>query len=144
MSSPKTYTKVRVDFLISEPDLPLDDITRELGIKPSKIIRRGQPTPGGKGGYRRDAWYLSSGLSPDTYLENHVRAVLQQVHPLRDKVSSLCARLNTVPEVSACVESYGADRPALHVDEHLVLQIADLGASFDIDFYIFDPDDEDE
>jgi len=144
MSSPKTYTKVRVDFLISEADLPLDDITRELGIMPSMIIRRGQPIAGGKSAYRWDAWYLSSGLSPDTYLENHVRAVLQQIHPLRNKVRSLCARLNTVPEVSACVESFGADRPPLHVDEHMVRQIADLGASFDIDFYIFDPDDEDE
>src|SRR5688572_8073478 len=87
------YFAYSASLRIFGDELPLDEITRELGIQPTRTRRKGdRPKPTSKTVYRDDAWFFSSSLPETEPLHRHIDAVWTAVKPRATYVKELKQR----------------------------------------------------
>lgn len=133
-------TEIEAFFSLRGENLTVELLVAQLGLTPQNT----RMPPGHGENSRRYVKVprssYASGLPKDRELADHVRALLDTFHPLADRVRDLRERHGLTVMIDASVESYGGDTPALFLEPDLVARMADLGASFWIDLYLFEED----
>jgi hypothetical protein len=128
MAEPNKYRAYFTVFGEFDPE----DVTRDLGLQPTRSWRRGDVN--GETGLERNhtRWSLESRLQDSEPLEFHVDDVLQQLQSAAGTVRKFAAEYNgTLQLVAYFYTAY----PGLYMDIEQVKSLADLGLSFDCDFY---------
>lgn len=133
-------TEIEAFFTLRGANLTVDLLVAELGLTP-----RTTRMPPGHGELSRRYVKIprssyASNLGKERELGEHVRALLDTFHPLADRVRKLREQHGLTVMIDASVESFGGDTPALFLEPELVARMADLGASFWIDLYLFEDD----
>lgn len=133
-------TEIEAYLTLRGPKLTASLVTAHLGVAPDKT----RMPPGHGSDSRRPVkvpWSAyASGLGKERELSEHVRALLDTFHPLADRIRALREQHGLSAMIDASVESYGGDTPPFVLEADLVSRMADLGASFWIDLYLFDED----
>ena len=62
-------------------DLPVDEITKRLGVEPTHMHRKGDKRAPTSPGYRDDAWHFEPALPETEPLERHLEALWAVVKP---------------------------------------------------------------
>ncbi len=76
------YFAYSASLRIFGDELPLDEITRELGVQPTRTRRKGdRAKPTSKTSYRDDAWFLSSSLPETEALHRHIDEIWAAIKP---------------------------------------------------------------
>ncbi len=89
------YFAYRASLRIFGDNLPLDEITRELGIQPTYTRRKGDRSkPTSKTVYRDDAWFFDSSLPDTEPLHRHIDEVWTAVKPRAMYLKGLKQRFN--------------------------------------------------
>jgi hypothetical protein len=122
-------------FRIVADDLPLDDITRRMGVAPTESWHRGSP-----GRFTRSrphsGWCLRSRIpESNVVLSAHIRDVLDLLMPRADVVRALSASYRTW---LVCVGTYTQSSPGLGLYANEVEALARLGVGLDCDLYLGD------
>ena len=128
-------SEIKADFVLVDATLDPDRVTSLLGIQPTEIWRAGELR--GKSPLLRhvnNGWVLSSGLPVTSGLEEHTKALLDQIEPAWDAAVALGDQFYA--EFAYAVYSYGGDRPAIHFDSETVRRAAELHAAFDVDLFV--------
>lgn len=137
-------SEISVYFAFFGFDTDPDEITRIVGISPSRIRRVGDavsyPPPPGKDAAQMprvkvSGWRIDSGLDPAADLPTQVRALLRRLQPAWASLTELGQRYEAA--VECVVKSYGGDRPEIGFDKDLIQQVAQLNATLGVDLYIF-------
>jgi hypothetical protein len=131
--------ELKVLFLIGDFACAPIDITRALGIEPTKAWVQGDRAASSDRPHRTSAWLLRSDASGNLELQQHVDALLRR---LPDTLDSL---LLVTPVWSAklfCAIYTAGDRPILNLSAASVGRIARLGAEIDFDLYVMPTDQE--
>lgn len=81
---------------------------------------------------KENGWILNSSLSLEASLDAHVENLLSRLTPIADKIRKFSEQ-NRV-EFSCVV--YADSPPALNFTESVIFQLAQLGASLDIDLFL--------
>jgi hypothetical protein len=109
-----------------------EDVTRVLGLQPTRTWRKGDMNP--ETGLERNhtRWSLESRLQESEPLEFHVDDVLQQLDGVAGSIRDLAAKYNGTLQLVAYVYT---QYPGLCMAPEQVKDLANLGLSFDFDFY---------
>lgn len=128
-------SKIYVSFILVDVNLDVDDITKTLKIAPSRTWRTGDLV--GKSIIRKknSGWELQSSLPDTASFPEHIDNILEQLEPCMQDCQSFCLRYYA--EISCVIESYGGDRPEIHLNKDVMQLISKLNASIDVDLYIF-------
>ncbi len=128
MQKPDTwyaYFHVRGSF---EPD----DITRRVGVAPTKMAREGDPIGDTSKKRPCSLWALHSRLGSTASLEEHVKDVLDRLDANRAAFGELSRDLDGTMQL---VGYFREVNPGVHFDPEIVRRTADYGLSIDCDFY---------
>ena len=122
-------------FRVIADDLPLDDITRRMGIAPTESWHRGAP-----GRFIRplphSGWCLRSRIpESNVTLSAHLQDVLALLMPRADIVRALS---DTYGTWLVCVGAYTEASPGLGLDAAEVDAMSRLGVGLDCDLYLGD------
>jgi hypothetical protein len=128
-------TIVRVK-IVSKKHTP-EMITEAVGIRCDWCWRCGDTRKHTIITEKDNGWVLHSGLPKTASLDEHMEALLSTVKPAKAKIRHLS--LDDIVEVSCVI--YSATRPALNFGSSVIRQLAEMGASLDIDLYNIDYDD---
>ena len=85
---------------------------------------------------KNNGWVIESNLDHSDDINDHLNNILERVAGLANKISSLSQRVKIL--VSCAI--YADDVPSLYFDKDTVKKIAALGADFDIDLYLEQPE----
>ncbi len=112
-------------------DFDPSDVSRSVGIEPTKSWKKGELGPGGRS---RDTscWTLQSTLGFDDCLEAHVANVLDQLD------ANAVAFQKVSREFGGCMQlvaEFNAHYPGLHFERAMVERLALYALSIDFDFY---------
>ena len=120
-------------FRVFGEDLPLEEITRQIGIEPTESWRKGDPWKYFKA-VPTSSWCLHSPLPRTlTDLQAHVEAVLELLVPRRGAVRALSERFATSV---VCVGTYDSTTsPGLYLSRDVVALMASMGLALDADLY---------
>jgi Domain of unknown function (DUF4279) len=113
-----------------------DEITRRLGVKPTRVSREGDPI--GKTSKKRpcSAWELYSRLDETEPLERHVQDVLDQLDDNRAEFEKLSREFNGTMEV---VGYFRECEPGPSLEPEIVDRMAEYWLTLDCDFYCQHP-----
>ena len=128
-------TRMMVALLLTGEFDP-EEITRRVGVQPSFTCRRGDPVSKRSTMRQKfDGWRFSTGEEDSFDLGARIRGLLDLLHGRAADFSAVCKDLSLDAEIECVVYMYGAQGPALSIDSRTVAEIAEYGASIDIDLY---------
>jgi hypothetical protein len=128
MQNPDTwyaYFHVRGSF---DPD----DITRRLGVRPTKTAREGDAIGNTSKKKPCSLWALYSRLGPPASLEEHVKDVLGQLDSNKAAFGQVSRDFGGTMQI---VGYFRDVNPGVHFDSEIVRRSADYGLCIDCDFY---------
>lgn len=137
---------IRVSLLIRGGEDP-DEITRILNVKPDESYRKGAPIPLPSGAtytvkktrvYSTSIWKLNAQLKQHSYdVEAYVKNILRRLQKVNDKLALLDRRrFNISIDVSLDL-LLDASTAATGLSRETMKTLARLGASFDVDTYVW-------
>lgn len=135
-NDPRLKNEYHVWFGIYDFDCSPDELTSELGIKPTETRIKGEIRLIGKVKHKRinkeNAWILKSELPQNTPIEKHIEHLLSKITPHKEKFIKVTNKYYTE---FGCAPYYYESNPGIHLDNNLLKEIADLNAKIDIDIY---------
>jgi hypothetical protein len=121
---------------IDEFFCPVDELTKRVGLQPTKAWQVGDIFPPVPVPRKFSAWHLKSRLSSSEEVERHVLDVLDQIRGreavFRDLSREFCVRMQ-------CVGYYSDYNPGFRLESDVVRRVAECGMMLDLDAYhLFD------
>lgn len=140
MNRAKAENNVRL--VVNEFDCDPDEITKILGVLPTKTARRGDlKIEGGTRRWTHNWWNLKSPVDPTVATGEEAVTALLDLLP----DPSAFGRLPPGSEVEVgCLLMGYAYRPWLHLSPPVMARLASIGAALDVDPYDMTTDDEPE
>jgi hypothetical protein len=134
------YT-IQVKYILTNFLVDPAEISRILGIQPSRTWRKGEMIPKTSLPHKSNGWLLESGLSDKAEFEDHLDSLANAVAPAINKINQLPD--GTEAEISCVIYIYHTKRndeehqtPALHLDlKHMEL-LNQLKVELDYDLYV--------
>ena len=108
------------------------EITRRLGITPSRIATEGDSLPRTPVNRKCSLWELRSRIKETAPLEMHVKDVLDQLDTNKSGFVQLSRELGGTMQL---VGYFREREPGVHFDQKTVLRIAEYSLCIDCDFY---------
>jgi hypothetical protein len=109
-----------------------DEVTNLIGLRCDRSWYIGDKRPHTAIAETSHGWILNSQLPETAPLYNQIEALLHRLHPYKDSIQAL-SELDVV-ELSCVI--YAAASPALNFTKDVIHNIAQLGASLDVDLYL--------
>jgi hypothetical protein len=134
MSSPPLTDRQYAYFHISGPGSH-EEITSALGMNPSKAWNVGDINPRNGQPRKFMSWRISSGLDDKHRLEEHVENLLLFLGPKAAQLRDLWVEYDLTLQ---CVGYFPPSGHGTHFSREQIRQAAQLGLSFDLDFYYLD------
>jgi len=134
MTSPPLTTREYAYISITGPGSH-EEITQILGLKPSEAWNAGDTNP--RNGKPRTfmVWHRSSGLDDKQPLEAHIKNLFLCMRPKVESIRKLWVDYNLT---LCCVGYFHPSGHGMHFNREQIRQAAQLGLSFDLDFYYLD------
>jgi len=131
-------------FRLSKEDLNPDDVSRLLGLEPSRVQRKGEPqypkNPDSPLRFRSGGWHLSTqGHVESRDLRRHVDWLLERLEPKRDVLLRLSREGCAMDLICFWCSASGQGGPWL--DAALMRRLADLALAIRFDVYFRGPAD---
>jgi len=132
----KKKTEVRVQLFINSFRCHPDEVTRILGLTPTKTWVKGDPyLKTGGPVHRGDGWSLSSGLPPATAPEEQVESLTKLIRPHTEKFKRLPR--GSVVDLSCAIYAYDDSQRVFFFPVEAVKTLAAIGSYISIAYYDF-------
>jgi hypothetical protein len=131
--------RARARLTVLSDDLHPEELTRRMGIDPDRSWRKGDLTRARRP-QPHHGWELTSRLSDDRPVEDHLADVLERTAPIAGSVAAM-ARDPAVHSVRLMLSRSGDNwNPGLTISPEAIRQLDGLGIGVDIDIYVLPED----
>jgi hypothetical protein len=89
-----SYFAYSATLRIHGADLPLDEITKAMGVAPSHQHKAGEKSRATARAYKDDAWHFTAPLPEEAELTEHLRSLWQTVEPHVAYLTGLAASVD--------------------------------------------------
>ncbi|WP_041234005.1 DUF4279 domain-containing protein [Cylindrospermum stagnale] len=120
-------------FTLTGFDSEPDEITRILGILPTKTWKIGDVIEKSILLRQKNGWVLESQLEKSADLESHIKDVLARLKPSWEKLVEICPQYYA--EISCVIYCYDAQGPVFHFKKEIIKSALELNAEIDVDYY---------
>ncbi len=128
-------TSIKVRFSLTGRDFDPDEVTRMVGVTPTKTWRRGEQRAGSDLEWEHDGWLLS--IPEETSLDVAPQ-IAKLLGLLRDHVKSISLARETFKldaEVGVSIYLENSEPPSAHFALDTLKTLCELHADVDIDIY---------
>jgi hypothetical protein len=129
-------TENKVFLRVHEFDCPIEDISNELGIKPTKSWLKDELIPNREGDIRRkqSTWEYQSQLNPLDSVEKHIVAILKLFELKKEKLIKYSQEYET--EMSIVIYEYESPNVGFSLEKQMIQKISSFGLVLDVDVYV--------
>lgn len=131
---------VNVCLFVRSDLMAPDAITQQIGIKPTRTGKKGEPIPRLKSGklYQTNIWEFAPQKDFPDELECKLNFLLDQLENVATRISSISQQC----KVYICIgyHGYSSQMWGWHLDTHTMSRILSLSADVDFDLYASGPD----
>ena len=112
-----------------------EDVTRVVGLSPSKTWRAGEPIPATTAKRKDDRWEFGLSYRETFDMEEMLKELLDTIEPYRERITAAAKEFGLVREISFGVY-IREQTPACWFSADTMRRLADLGADLDIDLIL--------
>jgi hypothetical protein len=125
----------RVELCLTGTRISPDEITRLLGVAPTRVWRLGEPIQGTALRAKHNGWCFAQQLAEDASLADRARSLLVELLPRAKTITRICSEFDLDCEL-ACVAYVTDHVPELNFDSEIISGLAELKAILDIDIIL--------
>ena len=130
-----TDTEVCAGFKLTGADFDPDEVTRRVGLEPTRTWRAGDIRRPGATAAKISCWSLYTDLEQTWDTDRHIAQVIDLLRPHIQSINAVRKELRLEAEF-ACVLYIRSKRPALHFDRAILDVVDALDAEIDVDIYV--------
>src|SRR5579862_9458927 len=124
-NDPRSKNRYHVWFAIYDFECHPDEITKQIGIKPTEIRIKGETRLIGKIKHKvtnkESSWRLESELAHTIETEKHIENILTKLRPYKQNLLKVTEKYYTE---FGCASYYYEANPGIHINNNLVKEIA--------------------
>lgn len=133
-------TSILSSFTLTAPSFDPEDITRRIGLEPTKTWKTGDRVQGTQIRRKHSGWVWSMPREESLDLGKQVAALLERLGPFLSRINEVREELGLDAEISCAIYIEG-QTPAVHFDRSVMSRVNQLEAEIDLDIYVY-PDPE--
>jgi hypothetical protein len=132
----ETGTEVFAEFTLTGENFDPDEVTRRLGLEPTKSWKAGDlQVPGATIRHKVAGWRLRTPREKSFDVGPHVAALVESLKPLIPRINAVQQALQLEAEFS-CVVYIKDQSPAVYFERAVLDVVEALKAEIDIDIYV--------
>jgi hypothetical protein len=144
-----TLPIVKALFRLRDAPFDPDEVTRRLGLEPTRTYRAGEPIARGIGSQRGDGWLIQVGPCETLEIAPILRELRDRVAVAPSLVREVCADLGLTPAIYCSIELTSRLAPSAAIPPDTIAWVAELGGAIDMDLLtwsvvITSPEDDDD
>jgi hypothetical protein len=137
-------SKISIEFILSGDEFDLLNISKELGINPTKEGKKGEKTPApGNFFWKETFWVYSTGYRETWETSPLFMELIDLFEPKIPIIKSLIQTLHLSASVCFVISVEGTRTPIIFLDSHQISFLHELNATLDFDEY-WSPDEDSE
>lgn len=127
-------SKVSVRFILSHFSMDVDDVSKQLEVKPSRVRVKGEKGPHSDLRQKFNLWILESNLKDEFDAEKQILQLLKKLK----RYLSTKDHLGKHESGISCVVyfSVGDSSPIISFSQRTIKLLSDYGIGIDVDYYI--------
>ena len=129
-------SKIKTEIVVSGDSWDPDELTRNIGIEPIEITRKGEERPNGRPPAPNTSWSIDSPWMHTDNIEDPVKIILSQVSGKENQIAKFAKDKELKVDLVIIVEIYD-DRPELYLNSEIINTLALLKAAVGFDMYDF-------
>jgi hypothetical protein len=123
--------RILVRLQIVSDSLTCEELKSQIGLSPSRSMRKGELIPSTLLVHKSNVWELVSGLQESASIQDQLMALFFRFEPVANRI----AALSKIAEITVSCVVYCTRQPDLYVKPELIQKISKIGAGIDIDVY---------
>ena len=127
--------RILVRLHIVSNSLTCEELESQIGLSPSRFMRKGDLIPPTLLVHKSNVWELGSGLQETAPIQDQLEALFSRIKPVAERI----AALSDVAEILVSCVIYCTSQPDLYVEPELIRKIGHIGAGLDFDVYWTEP-----
>lgn len=127
-------TSVLSSFTLTGPSFDPEDITRRIGLEPTKTWKTGNRVQGTQIRRKHSGWVWSMPRGESLDLGKQVAALLERLGPFISRINEVREELGLDAEI--CAIYIEGQTPAVHFDRSVMSVVNQLEAEIDLDIYL--------
>lgn len=129
--------KVKVSFYLSGDDVDLDVLTKEIGIKPTKVRKKEEwPQVSISMGIAKDGWLLETEKEDCKAISIQLDKLRKMLFPKVDVIVTLSEKYFLETSVTIVIEMEAGDGPELVLSKDNVAFLSRINAEIGFDLYV--------
>lgn len=133
-------TTVLSSFTLTGPSFDPAEVTRRIGLEPTKTWKTGDRVQGTQILRKHSGWVWAMPREESLDLGKQIAALLEQLGPFVSRINEVRHELGLGAEISCAIYIEG-QTPAVHFDRSVMSLASQLEAEIDLDIYVY-PDPE--
>jgi hypothetical protein len=134
---PRLENRYHVWLLIADFECLPDEITQQVGLKPTKTRLKGEYRTVGKKKpvklfNKENSWILEADLPSTVSVEEQIKEILKQLKPYAQNILSLSKKYSV--ELNCAIYYYEAN-PGINLDKNLLKEVSQLNLPLNFDVY---------
>lgn len=113
-----------------------DEVSRILGLIPTKVWRYGNQIQNTLLKREHDGWSLSTELSERGDLSKQVNIILEILYEKSHDIKKICEDFNINGEISCVIYAKLEELPEIHFSHEIIRKASELNAEIDVDLYV--------
>ena len=125
--------KIKVELILSSTQISPEEITRLIGISPTRFFRLGESIQQTALKNRANGWCFSISDYQSTYeLGEVISKLLQRLQPFFKTIPQICEENNLYSEIS-CGVYVSDETPSINFSSDIIAKLNELKTTVDID-----------
>ena len=125
--------EINVEFKLYGLEFDHEKISKTLKIEPTFIWKKGEALSEGSSLCNEDnGWGIVSHIKKSELLENHIKALMSLLYPIKDKISEFTSTCRA--ELNIAIYVYHSV-PEIHISTNAIEFLSNIRCEVDIDIY---------
>lgn len=133
---------IRIDFVLLGERLDFNQITRKLGIQPTKVKSKHDfPDISKQMGYAKDTWKLSTSQTATFEISEEVRILMRWLESKKEDIVQIQQIFKADVSVNISVHAIEEKQPAYILEKDVIAFLGNIGARAGFDLYVYNNSD---
>jgi Domain of unknown function (DUF4279) len=126
---------IKARFTLTGMNVNPDEISRVIGLTPTKTWRSGEERANSDLRWEHDGWMLSTSEQASLDLAAEIQKLLESIRTRTKEINRARNQFKLDAEIGCSVYIEDHQAPVVHFDREILKAASELGADIDIDIY---------
>lgn len=130
-------SEINIEFSIKGENVNPVDITKIIGISPSRSYSRGDQIKNKPMFRDHSLWEIETGFQLSFDINNQLKPMIDMLNNKKDLIKKLTIQYDVVISFIIVINFINQDKPAIYLSKEVISFLNEIGADIQFDYYFY-------